>query len=78
MVGGPGAGFLLIGPGMRYPSLDLACCTRCDACIEVCPDVFVLTDAGYIQVQDLETYPEAGVDEAIKYCPDDCIQWEST
>lgn len=66
-----------LDPAMKRPALDLACCTRCDGCIEVCPEVFVLTDAGYVHVRDLPTYPEAEVDEAIKYCPDDCIQWES-
>jgi ferredoxin len=33
-------------------------------------------DAGYIQVNELDVYPEAEVDEAIKYCPEDCISWE--
>jgi len=45
-------------------------------CIEVCPEVFIQNDAGYIEVIELETYPEAEVDEAIKYCPEDCIHWE--
>lgn len=46
-------------------------------CVEVCPQVFQENDAGYIQVVELEVYPQAEVDEAIKYCPVDCISWEA-
>jgi ferredoxin len=31
---------------------------------------------GYIEVAELDVYPESMVDEAIKYCPEDCISWE--
>lgn len=40
------------------------------------PSVFVLNDAGYIEVADLDAYPADEVDDAIKYCPEDCISWE--
>jgi ferredoxin len=46
-------------------------------CVELCPDVFRLNeDTGYIEVIDLPEYPRPGVEEAIKYCPQDCIEWE--
>ena len=45
-------------------------------CVAVCPEVFSLNDAGYIVVAELEEYPEGGVNEAIKYCPEDVISWE--
>jgi ferredoxin len=45
-------------------------------CVEVCPLVFSLNDAGYIKVAELSDYPESCVEEAIKYCPEDCISWE--
>ena len=45
-------------------------------CVAVCPEVFSLNDAGYIGVAELEEYPEACVNEAIKYCPEDVISWE--
>ena len=61
---------------MRRPSVDIGTCTLCEGCIELCPSVFRLTDAGYIEVVDLEKYPEEEVEEAIKYCPEDCIVWE--
>ena len=40
------------------------------------PSVFILNDAGYIEVADLDVYPEDEVNDAIKYCPVDCISWE--
>jgi ferredoxin len=46
------------------------------SCVEVCPQVFGLNDAGFIQVADLEDYPVDCVQEAIKYCPEDVIEWE--
>jgi ferredoxin len=36
-----------------------------------------MNDMGYIDVAELADYPEAEVDEAIKYCPEDCICWDS-
>jgi ferredoxin len=35
-----------------------------------------MNDAGYIEVIDLDAYPEDEVYEAIKNCPADCIRWE--
>jgi len=61
---------------MRTPAVDIGPCSLCGGCIEICPDVFRLNDAGYIEVAALTAYPEALVDEAIKYCPQDCINWE--
>lgn len=62
---------------MNVPVVDIGICTLCMGCVEVCPEVFQLNDAGYIQVIEMTAYPEATVDEAIKYCPVDCISWES-
>ena len=42
----------------------------------MCPDVFFLNESGFIQVADRAVYPEDEVDEAIKYCPEDCISWD--
>jgi ferredoxin len=44
--------------------------------VEACPEVFRLNDAGYIEILELDRFPEAEVDEAIKNCPTDCIYWE--
>ena len=61
---------------MKRPVVDLSDCILCGVCVDVCPDVFVLTPAGFIAVAELKTYPEAPVNEAIKNCPADCIDWE--
>jgi ferredoxin len=47
----------------------------CGICVESCPAVFRLNEAGYIEVRDLKSFPEQEVNEAIKHCPTDCIQW---
>lgn len=61
---------------MRIPAVDIAACTLCMGCVEVCPEVFRLNEAlGIIEVADLEAYPEDSVAEAIKYCPEDAIEW---
>ena len=60
---------------MRKPVVELSECTLCQVCVEVCPDVFRLNEAGFIEVAELPTYPRSEVDEAIKNCPADCIMW---
>jgi len=61
---------------LKKPVLDIGLCTLCEGCIEMAPSVFMLNNAGYIEVVDLDSYPEDAVDDAIKYCPEDCISWE--
>jgi len=61
---------------MKMPFVDMAACTLCGGCIEVCPQVFSENEFGHIEVADLDAYPEDQVNEAIKYCPEDCIIWE--
>ncbi len=62
---------------MKMPVVDIVACTLCMGCVEVGPEVFRLNaDNGYIEVADLESYPEDLVNEAIKYCPEDAIEWE--
>ena len=39
------------------------------------PVLFRLNDTGYIEITELEIYPKDEVNEAIKYCPTDCINW---
>ncbi len=60
----------------RRPVVDLGACSRCEGCIAVCPSVFRMNDAGFIEVADLDAYPQDEVNEAIKNCPEDCIDWE--
>ena len=60
---------------MKKPIVELSDCISCGVCAEVSPDVFRLNDAGYIEVIEMDTYPQEEVDDAIKYCPTDCIRW---
>jgi len=59
----------------RTPEVDIGRCTLCEGCIAACPEVFRINDAGYLEVIEMDAYPESCVDEAIKYCPEDCIVW---
>lgn len=61
----------------RIPEVDIGRCTLCEGCIAACPEVFRINDTGYLEVIDMDAYPESCVDEAIKYCPEDCIVWSS-
>ncbi len=61
---------------MPVPAVDIGLCTMCMGCVEVAPEVFAVSDSGFIQVLELETYPREKVNEAIKYCPEDAISWE--
>ena len=61
---------------IKKPVIDLSDCIRCGVCQDVCPEVFRLNDAGYIEVMEMTDYPRSDVDEAIKNCPADCIAWE--
>ena len=61
----------------RKPTIDLGACSRCGGCIEVAPDIFRFNETfGYLEVCSLDSYNRERVDEAIKNCPEDCIEWE--
>lgn len=60
-----------------FPVVDLGRCSRCQGCIEIAPEVFRYNEeTGSIDVVDLPEYPVDTVNEAMKYCPEDCISWE--
>lgn len=61
---------------MKKPVVELSDCILCGVCEEICPAVFRLNDAGYIEIIECAEYPQESVDEAIKNCPKDCIFWE--
>jgi len=60
----------------RVPVIDMSRCVDCDACIEVCPAVFVKNEAGYIEVREVDDALIGCVQEAMNCCPRDCIAWE--
>lgn len=61
----------------KVPVVDLSECIECECCVEICPEVFRCNEAvGYIEVVELEKYPELDIQDAINFCPTDCISWE--
>ena len=63
---------------MKIPVIELSDCILCDICVEICPDVFVKNHAGYIEVADLDHYPEKDINEIINNCRGDCISWDES
>ena len=60
---------------MKKPEIDLTICVLCEICTDYSPLVFKLNAAGFVEVVDLEKYPEADINEVIKNCRGDCIFW---
>lgn len=58
---------------MKAPVVELDQCILCEVCTDLSPEVFVLNDAGFVEVKELDHYPEEAVLEAAKNCPADCI-----
>ena len=57
--------------------LDQDECLGCEACVEVCPDVFGFdedTEKAYV-IEGAESGGDC-VEEAIASCPAECITWE--
>ena len=59
----------------KRPDIDLSDCSNCQGCEALCPDIFRLGPGGYMEVADLDEYPEDRINEAIANCPEDCISW---
>lgn len=60
------------------PAIDMGLCTDCGSCLEICPEVFWRNvETEDMEVRDLNEYPEKCVQEAISFCPEDCIYWQS-
>ncbi len=61
----------------KQPLVDIGRCTLCGGCIEIAPNVFRLNEVlGFVEVIELDFYPEEDVEEAITICPVDCIKWD--
>jgi len=63
---------------MKSPDVDLSDCSMCGICVDLCPDVFKINDAGYIEVIHSDDYSEQDIDEAIKNCREGCISWKES
>ena len=61
----------------RVPVIDLIRCSDCETCLDLCPEVFRRNpETGRIEVEALSEYPKEAVQQAMAYCPKDCIDWE--
>lgn len=61
----------------KRPVVDIGRCTLCGGCVEVAPNIFRINEAfGFLEVIEANQYEQADVDEAIKICPEDCIEWD--
>lgn len=65
---------------MKRPVIDISECVLCDICIEMCPDIFIKNQAGYIEIA--ENVPEIiyhdledDINDVIKNCRGECISW---
>jgi ferredoxin len=60
---------------MRIPEIEASNCVLCEVCTTACPSVFKLNDLGFIEIVEMNQYPENDIDLAIQNCPKDCIYW---
>ena len=58
---------------MRKPLIELSDCITCGVCAEVSPEIFRLSDAGYLEIAELATYPEDEVNEAMPFQEKECM-----
>ena len=57
----------------KTPDIDLSRCVCCQGCEELCPDVFRLNPAGYMEVIFMDEFPWERIEEAVIKCPKNCI-----
>ncbi len=60
---------------IRFPDVNETC-IGCSACAAISWEVFELDDEWLSKVQDLPSYEDKFVDEAISACPVDAISWK--
>lgn len=70
----------------RVPVVDQECCIGCEVCVQICPEVFRMDDAGgdghghghdhKSVVHNPTGAPEAKIEEAMDSCPSACIYWD--
>ncbi len=52
-------------------------CVGCEACVKICPEVFKFNEEGEkAEVIKPEGGPEDLIEEAMEFCPMECIHWE--
>jgi ferredoxin len=61
----------------RTVVVDWDCCIGCEACAELCPDVFAMNeDVEKAYVLLAEGGDPQCIDDAIATCPAQCIAWK--
>lgn len=55
------------------PVIDPDACVGCEACVELCPDVFAMDESGDVAVVIDADADNDCVDEAIDTCPAEAI-----
>jgi ferredoxin len=63
---------------MKKPVVELSDCILCGICEDVCPEVFKINDARYVEVSEMADYPLDEICEVISDCPANCIHWEES
>ena len=62
----------------RAVAIDKDKCIGCESCVGLCPEVFAFNP---VEEKTHVMLPEGGneelIDEAIAYCPGECIYWEN-
>ncbi len=62
---------------MNRPTINLSDCVLCEICVELCPEIFKINEAGFIEILDIKEYDQDCIKEAAKNCPENCISFES-
>jgi ferredoxin len=57
-------------------TIDEEKCLACEACVELCPEVFALDNLGKAYVRAEEGGSEKCIEEAVAACPAVCIAYE--
>ncbi len=56
--------------------IDVDECIGCAACVDSCPDVFIMTDDNLAEIQNMDGASEEEIQDAMDACPVTCIFWE--
>lgn len=58
---------------MLKPDIDMTECIMCGVCKEVCPEVFIENDLGFMEIHEPLRNLNDQIQEAVNCCPRHCI-----